>query len=798
MSCKFRADWLQKKEYRDWVRAVPKDSTKAFCHACRKTVDLSNMGQQALNSHMKGKKHEELLAFQLKTAQQPITAFCKKDQSASLKDSEQSASSEQHEQQDASTSKVKNTIASFTTSKDAKKAEIIWLLKSIMSKYSYNSSNDIGDVFRRMFPDSDIARSFKCGPTKQAYLINFGIGPYFTESLLNKVREAVCYVISFDESFNCITQQGQMDIIVRYFYGDKVVSQYLDSQFIEHASAKDLLSAFKKGTSTLNPSKLLQVSMDGPNVNFKFLSELVDDRKKEDPDLPSILQLGSCTLHIVHGAFATAVQKTGWKLESLLRAIWYLFADSPARRADFKEITKTEIFGLQFCSTRWVEDVCVAERAIKIWPNLVTYVIETCKKPKSKIPTVASFTTLRDSVINDPLVVAKLEVFISTAKLVQPFLKKYQTDKPMIPFITEDLAEILQCLMARFIKESVLTDAKTPQKLASVDVMDEANWLPTDKVDPGFVAKRLVHQALQSKAASPLVKKEFQVACRKIYSEMTKKMLERCPLKYSTVRALQALDPRFMVAHVNSAEEKFKTVLNKLVDIKWQQDRECDKILHQFREVLSLLKRQFKVECENFSVDRDRVDTFFHSVIGLPQKPEVKELWDLMKLLLTLSHGQAAVERGFSVNKDLLAPNLKTQSLVSQRVIHDTIALSGLPVADFEISPGLLKSCSHGHARYTAFLEEEKKEKEKQRQHHKRAAEETELCNAQKKLKTLELTLESVNKDADKHALKAEHKSDFTLLSKSNALRQKAKEIEGNIKTQKGVVEELSASLQKV
>ena len=65
---------------------------------------------------------------------------------------------------------------------------------------------------------------------------------------------------------------------------------------------------------------------------------------------------------------------------------------------------------LQFCSTRWVEDVIVAERAVEIWPNVVKYVNETLKKPKKCIPTVASFTTVHEYT-KDPLVIAKLPSF---------------------------------------------------------------------------------------------------------------------------------------------------------------------------------------------------------------------------------------------------------------------------------------------------------------------------------------------------------------------------------------------------
>ena len=34
------------------------DKKVAFCGKCRKTIELSNMGEQALKSHMKGKKHK--------------------------------------------------------------------------------------------------------------------------------------------------------------------------------------------------------------------------------------------------------------------------------------------------------------------------------------------------------------------------------------------------------------------------------------------------------------------------------------------------------------------------------------------------------------------------------------------------------------------------------------------------------------------------------------------------------------------------------------------------------------------
>ena len=50
---------------------------------------------------------------------------------------------------------------------------------------------------------------------------------------------------------------------------------------------------------------------------------------------------------------------------------------------------------------------------------------------------------------------------------------------------------------------------------------------------------------------------------------------------------------------------------------------------------------------------------------------EWADLWELTKNLLLLSHGQASVERGFSINKEISVENMTVQTLISQRVIKD-------------------------------------------------------------------------------------------------------------------------------
>ena len=124
-----------------------------------------------------------------------------------------------------------------------------------------------------------------------------------------------------------------------------------------HATATDMLTHLKNGMALFNPSSLVQLSMDGPNVNLKFYHNLFQERKGEK--LPDLLNIGSCSWHVVHGSFKKGAKESGWNLGSTLRSLWQIFHDTPARRKDFIQITGSDLFPFRFCQHRWVEDIKV-------------------------------------------------------------------------------------------------------------------------------------------------------------------------------------------------------------------------------------------------------------------------------------------------------------------------------------------------------------------------------------------------------------------------------------------------------
>src|SRR6267154_5397540 len=120
--------------------------------------------------------------------------------------------------------------------------------------------------------DSEVAQKFTMSKTKAAYSIVHGLAPYFKEKLDEEITKCPIFVACFDEAFNRIAQRGQMDIMIRYWSEDnnQVSTRYLTSVFLGHATAADLQANFLEDLGGLSLPKLIQVSMDGRSVNWKF------------------------------------------------------------------------------------------------------------------------------------------------------------------------------------------------------------------------------------------------------------------------------------------------------------------------------------------------------------------------------------------------------------------------------------------------------------------------------------------------------------------------------------------------
>ena len=185
-------------------------------------------------------------------------------------------------------------------------------------------------------------------------MVNHGIAPYVKDILRDDVRKSDLYIVSFDESMNDIIQTSEMDIFLRFWNDEanKVEDRYWDSEFLGHTTRQDLHDSLQEGLRLFDMEKMVQLSMDGPNVNLKLLQKVKDSR--DELGHSKLITFGTCNLHTVYGAFKAGSEESGWNMKELLKSCHKILKDSPARLDDFISITECTKYPLPFCATRYV------------------------------------------------------------------------------------------------------------------------------------------------------------------------------------------------------------------------------------------------------------------------------------------------------------------------------------------------------------------------------------------------------------------------------------------------------------
>lgn len=576
------------------------------------------------------------------------------------------------------------------------------------------------ELFPLMFPDSDIASKFKMQKDKNAYVVTYGLCPFFQDQLASTLKTCKFFSVSFDESLNQVAQKGQMDIIVRFWNSstNEVCTRYLTSAFLGHATSGDLLGAFTSALSHHNVDlkKMLQVSMDGPNVNLKFLTELKTFLKNvEDPTDPELFDIGTCSLHVVHGAYKTAHEKCGWNVHVFLRALYYLFKDFPSRRSDYIAASHSSVFPLRFCAIRWVENSTVIQRAVEMLPFLKLYVSAMAKKP----PASESFRKVQKA-LEDKMLLGKLGFMQSVAMQLEPYLTKFQTNKPLLPFMYQDIYNLLRNLMVRFVKSDIMSGVTNASKLMAVDLSKKENLKTIQSIDIGFAA------SCACKNVSGLDILKFREDCCSYLQHLCTKLMAKCPLKYQLIKGATCLDPEVML-NDNLRKSRIDTALEIFIDKKRLVASNADIIRRDYVDLCN--KKSVSSKLTEFSRDRDRLDTLLSDI--LEKEKAGNGLITFVQQMLIIFHGNAAVERSFSINKECLVENLLEDSLIAQRVVYDAVSAVG-GVSNVQITKPMIHSVRNASAKRVEAAKKKIHDEDAAANKRKRICEEIKLIESKK------------------------------------------------------------------
>ena len=737
----FQQKWVEQGD-RPWLQAVKDSKLQAHCTLCDSKFSVKSGGISAVKAHENGKTHTE--------------------RAKQLANNTVLTNSNNNEV------KVSRKPAKKATLEDqVLSAEIIEAMNKVDKNQSFQSADDDNKKFSKMFPDSEIAQHYKQGQTKIKYNVQFWIAPYIKSLLMSDMaHEQFCF--HFDETTTSQVKK-QYDGYITYFSKKchLVTCSYAGSLFVGHCPASALVEHFHHFIEDLNLDleNLMNLGMDGPNVNLKFSRDL--QQELEENNKTSFMDTGGCTLHTVHNAFGKGMSslKDTIDLDQLVIDLHFFFKKSSARREDYcgmSAVTDVAVhYLLRHCESRWLGIEKVLVRVIEQIKNIKEYFLNELPKKaefkgKNGIGNSKRYQRISNC-LNDPSLPPLMAFVVYVAQDFKSYIVPLETNAPMIHVLHKMGVKLVHGLMSKFIDPKLIQDNEqhktfTAQQLLEVDVTDKRNHLA--KIQVGAKAASLL------KNVEPLVKKNIVVLMTEFYEACTSHLLNKMPLGNPIIKKAKVLHPdhRHNPSSLTDISFLAQAVCKSLGDKAMKEAFSInsdqtkydlyDMIRTQFNVYQMETLPEFKVkgdvkkqtviqktsywrkayEIAGVGVDSNevssasttrRIDDFWFELserLDDNGKKKFPQLWTLVKCVMLVSHGNADPERGFSINKHMLqihGNSLGEETIVAIRLVKDHIVHCG-GLSNVLLTDSLLDSCRAARSRYQNDLEAKRKQAEKE------------------------------------------------------------------------------------
>ncbi|CAF1530611.1 unnamed protein product [Adineta ricciae] len=656
---KFNINWLSRFDdskipVKIWLKAGPSSSTFK-CTLCQTNeLDCGNQGWKAVEQHMKNVKHKQILQQWKENVKFVV--------SSPSSNSSSSASSFSSSCIPSSSSSLSSTSSIITLEMNNNKhkalnfedqvikAETLWALNIAQRGFSYNSCNELNELFPLMFPDSNIATKFSIQSNKMSYVISHGLGSYFKKKLIDDIKKTDKFVLIFDEQTNNQNKK-QLDMWFRYWCNEKqlVVNRFYKTITLGHAYAKTIRDVIIESFATdgLDLKKLLMLSRDNPNVNIA-IEKMIDSEMQKHGS--SLLKLGSCSIHIVHNAFKSGLLVSKWHVENFCLDLYSWFKCSPARQEDFKNVLEEIDYLLEktilyFSITRWVLMGKVVKRILNQWDVLCEYFL--CFLPQKQ-----------PSQIKEN--------------------KRYEKE-PLIHVLYHEMTELFRDVLSSFIKTDVVQH-KSGQELLII-TLDQVNlWRSEKELRIGEQTTKLISSLNFDE------KKSFYQDVRKIYEAIGNYLKKNLPLDNILLRDLQVLN--YSSKSDPTSNDQILRVARAIPNLF--NDREIDSLTNEWiLYCFELIDESWIIKDKYIDangldhIKYHSIDYYWSKVFSILTNngtPKYQTLAKLIRNVLIIAHGNADVERAFSINSNIITDNrtlLSETSINGLRLVYDGVKYFG-------------------------------------------------------------------------------------------------------------------------
>ena len=427
-------------------------------------------------------------------------------------------------------------------------------------------------------------------------------------------------------------------------------------------------------------------------------------------------------------------------------------------------------YAKKHAETRWVSMKSVAIRRLEQWKNLEEYFLRYLPKQsnfKKDVVNTQRYCRLKEAFSNK-LMPAYVGFVVFVAQDFESFLVPFQSREPLIHQLYPAMMSLLYSLMRKIIKSSKL-NTEDLSKNITIDVTKTNNVKPLNLIEVGCKAKLLFSQNIITESEQEV----FRKRCLSFYQEAVDKLQMKLPLDVTLLKNAQYINPMkrnvaVSTSAITNLALNMSSVLGNVIQPLFQCQTK-DEVVDKVRSQWSLFQNE-EIKDEWYlkptspsSSGRQQESYWAHASEECGIDPPVQPAWSkyrridefwakveeivddfgakkypqlvtLVKCVLSLSHGNATPERGFSINKILLAIHgyrTYEDTIVALRLVKDAINRVG-GCCKFPITRLLLDKAKDARKKYEAdlaarrALNDAERKKERQLQEEKRLQSENE------------------------------------------------------------------------
>eukprot|EP00794_Sanderia_malayensis_P014780 gene14780-16316_t len=377
-----------------------------------------------------------------------------------------------------------------------------------------------------------------------------------------------------------------------------------------------------------------------------------------------------CYCHTFHLIASHASEKISKSSEQLLHDIYNYFKNSPNRKKSLQEfqhfLNYEPLNILKPCQTRWLSVSECVTRVLAQWKPLEMYftteVFET-KHPQAE--------RILQS-LKSPYMQATLEFMQYVLGDISGLNMLFQSNDFKLHRFLPELTRVLKMFCNNFMHREAFKELK------NINVEDQANWVPLQKVFPGILAFETI------KVLKPHEKESFLSRCRGWLKEAITQILTRIDIEDPVLKAVQSIHQSELVSGKSSLDAA--SVLQQCLP----------RIPGTCKQTIDRQWRSLLIDDEILDGDwkEAKIESFWKSV---SEMESYEALGNFMLQITALPQSTAVVERTFSkINNN----KTKLRNRLAVRTIEALIKVDeGFP-SSFDISARLSSLYSNARGSY--------------------------------------------------------------------------------------------------